>query len=187
LPKYTSRIVINQIKPLCNAYHELVNPFINYDMEKLNGTILKYQNIYQHDMNFGLIKQLEQTLVKNSIQKLTKTYMTLSLSDMAVKVKLRTDKEAEAYLVNMIKDGEIYAMIDQKEGMVMFNDYPEKYDSTEMIQYLNEKMSGMIDYDKKIIEMDREITTHPHYIQKFMNSSQGPVDDLFEQQIVANR
>ncbi len=145
--------------------------------------------MYQHDMNFGLIKQVEQTLIKKSIQKLTKTYMTLSLSDMAVKVKLRTAKEAESYLINMIKDGEIYATINQKDGgMVLFNDNPEKYDNTEMIEYLNDKMFSLIDYDKKIIEMDREITTHPHYIQKCMNSTQtGPVDELFDQPMAVNR
>ena len=116
LPKYTSRIVLTQIKPLCSVYHELASAFVNYDQEKLNLLCQKYHDLFQQDRNFGLIKQLQQSFYKKNIQKLTKTFITLSLSDMANKVKLPSAKDAENLMLNMIKDGEIFATINQKDG-----------------------------------------------------------------------
>ena len=171
LPKYTSRLVINQIKPLCSAYHELANSFVNFDLEKLNMCIQKYYIFYEQDHNMGLVKQLKQSLFKKNIQKLTKTFITLSLNDMAVKVKLSNSKDAEYYVLNMIKDNEIYASINQKANMVSFHDNPEKYDSVQMMDKLNAEMFSCMNYDKKVKELDKEITVHPHYIQKCMASS----------------
>lgn len=117
LPKYTSRIVINQIKPICSIYHELASAFTNFDLDKLNSLVQKYHAILEQDKNFGLVKQLQQSFYKKNIQKLTKTFITLSLADMATKVKLPSAKEAETYMLNMIKDGEIFATINQKDGI----------------------------------------------------------------------
>ncbi len=116
LPKYTSRIVLSQIKPICSIYHELAQAFMSYDQEKLTDLRSKYYDTFVQDKNVGLVMQLEQSLYKKNIQKLTKTYITLSLNDMATKVKLTTAKEAEHLMLNMIKDGEIFATINQKDG-----------------------------------------------------------------------
>ena len=116
LPKYTSRIVVNQIKPICEMYHELAQVFVNSDMVSLNVLCNMYQESFERDGNSGLVKQVKQAFVKNSIQKLTKTFITLSLSDMASKVKLGSASQAQDYMQNMIKDGEIFATINQKDG-----------------------------------------------------------------------
>jgi COP9 signalosome complex subunit 3 len=120
LPKYTSRIVLNQIKPQCSFYHELASAFMNYDQDKLNSTCQKYHDVFSQDGNLGLIKQLQLAFHKKNIQKLTKTFITLSLTDMANKVKLASVKDAENIMLNMIKDGEIFATINQKDGICAF-------------------------------------------------------------------
>lgn len=175
LPKYTSRLVINQIKPLCANYHELASAFTNFDSEKLTLLCQKYQSSFEADKNTGLIKQLQHSFYKKNIQKLTKTFITLSLSDMALKVKLSSAKEAEIYMLNMIKDRDIFATINQKDGMVSFHDNPEKYNNPQIMESLTQKMFGCIQMDSNIKEMDKEIITHPHYIQKCQSIS--VVDD----------
>ena len=184
LPKYTSRIVVNQIKPLCNAYHEVGNAFTSFDLRKLNECITKYSDLFTQDRNMGLIKQLVSAFYKKNIQKLTKTFITLSLSDMATRVQLRSAKEAEIYVLNMIMDGEIFATINQKDGMVSFHDNPEKFDSPSMAQALADEMLACVQLDAKIGEMDKEITLHPHYIQKCMSSCG---DESVDQIVASNR
>jgi tetratricopeptide (TPR) repeat protein len=116
LPKYTSRVVINQVKPNCSLYHDLASAYLKFDMDKLNSLMLKYADVFQQDNNVGLLKQLKNSMYKKNIQKLTKMFITLSLSDMATLVKLGSAKEAEYYVLDMIKDGEIFATINQKDG-----------------------------------------------------------------------
>lgn len=73
-------------------------------------------DVFAQDKNTGLVKQLQQSFYKRNIQMLTKTFITLSLSDMAQKVKLPSAKHAENFMIDMIRNGEIFATINQKDG-----------------------------------------------------------------------
>jgi len=42
-------------------------------------------------------------LYKKNILRLTKTFLTLSLSDMANRVQLSSPREAEQYILNMVR------------------------------------------------------------------------------------
>ncbi|PRD23870.1 UNVERIFIED_CONTAM: cops3 [Trichonephila clavipes] len=95
-----------------------------------------------------------------------KTFLTLSLSDMATKVELEGPAEAEFYVLKMIEDQQIFASINQKDGMVVFKDNPEKYNTPGMFQELEEEMKKCILLDEKLRHMDQEITINTKYIQK---------------------
>ncbi len=95
--------------------------------------------------------------------------MTLSLNDMANKVQLPNAKKAEKQILDMvctkilnsifsqltenkefkkffrfyiqIEDGEIFASINQRDGMVVFLDNPEKYNSPAMYRQIEDDVS----------------------------------------------
>ncbi|XP_030841119.1 COP9 signalosome complex subunit 3-like [Strongylocentrotus purpuratus] len=67
----------------------------------------------------------KSSLYRKNIQRLTKTFLTLSLSDIARRVHLHAPQEAEQYVRNTIEDGEIHATISKQNGMVHFHDNPE--------------------------------------------------------------
>jgi hypothetical protein len=52
--------------------------------------------------NIGLVKQVLASLYKKNIQRLTKTFLTLSLSDVASRVQLSGPSDAEKYILNMV-------------------------------------------------------------------------------------
>jgi COP9 signalosome complex subunit 3 len=52
--------------------------------------------------NMGLVKQVLASLYKKNIQRLTKTFLTLSLSDVASRVQLSGPADAEKYILNMV-------------------------------------------------------------------------------------
>jgi len=54
------------------------------------------------EKNFGMVKQALAALNRNNIQRLTKTYVTLSLSDLAAQAGLGSPAEAEKALLNMV-------------------------------------------------------------------------------------
>ncbi|KAL4240060.1 COP9 signalosome complex subunit 3 [Mactra antiquata] len=166
LPKYTSQVVARYIKPVCQPYHDLVNAYTTNNPEELQRNVEKHQDTYSRDNNLGLVKQCLTSMIKKNIQRLTKTFLTLSLTDMANRVRLSGPKEAEKYVLHMIEDGEIYATINQKDGMVRFHDNPEKYNSSRMLLQLDKEMQKCIQLDSKLKEMDNEIAVNPQYVQK---------------------
>ena len=74
-----------------------------------------------------MARQAYQALFEQNIQRLTKTYITLSLADIADKVKLSSPAEAERRVLKMIEEGKVFAAISQQDGMVVFKDPPEVY------------------------------------------------------------
>ncbi|KAI3364915.1 hypothetical protein L3Q82_001093 [Scortum barcoo] len=166
LPKYTSQIVGRFIKPLSNAYHELAQVYTTNNPAELRSLVNKHSETFTRDNNTGLVKQCLSSLYKKNIQRLTKTFLTLSLQDMASRVQLSGPQEAEKYVLHMIEDGEIYASINQKDGMVCFHDNPEKYNNPAMLHKIDQEMLKCIELDEKLKSMDQEITVNPQFVQK---------------------
>jgi len=166
LPKYTSQVVARYIKPLCQHYHDLATSYQTLNPTEVQNVITKHTDTFNRDKNMGLVKQCVTALYKKNIQRLTKTFLTLSLADMANRVQLSSPQDAEKYVLHMIEDGEIFATINQKDGMVSFHDNPEKFNNVSMLLRLDREMSACISLDEKLREMDREIAVNPQYVQK---------------------
>ncbi|KAG0729014.1 COP9 signalosome complex subunit 3 [Chionoecetes opilio] len=139
IPKYASLVVTRFIKPLSQVYWDLGQAFATNCPDKVCGVINKNQETFTGDQNMGLVKQCLSALYKKNIQRLTRTFLTLSLGDVANRVQLATPQEAQKYILNMIDDGEIHASINQRDGMVVFLDNPERYNSPDMMAQLDKE------------------------------------------------
>ncbi|POI31388.1 hypothetical protein CIB84_004861 [Bambusicola thoracicus] len=179
LPKYTSQIVGRFIKPLSNAYHELAQVYSTNKPSELRNLVNKHSETFTRDNNMGLVKQCLSSLYKKNIQRLTKTFLTLSLQDMASRVQLSGPQEAEKYVLHMIEDGEIFASINQKDGMVCFHDNPEKYNNPAMLHNIDQEMLKCIELDERLKAMDQEITVNPQFVQKVIDLTFCNYSDLF--------
>lgn len=103
LPRYTSQVITRYIKPLSQQYQELAAAYQVNSCEEVQNIITKYQQLFVRDHNMGLVKQVLAYLYKKNIQRLTKTFLTLSLSDVASRVQLSGPAKAEEYILNMVK------------------------------------------------------------------------------------
>ncbi|XP_077281221.1 COP9 signalosome subunit 3 isoform X3 [Temnothorax americanus] len=166
LPRYTSQVINRYIKPLSQQYQEVATAYLVNSCEEVQSIITKYQQVFVRDHNLGLVKQVLAYLYKKNIQRLTKTFLTLSLSDVASRVQLSGPTEAEKYILNMIEDGEIFATINQKDGMVVFHDDPEKYNSPQMLATFEKEMAACTELDKRVLEMEEEVVLTPQYVRK---------------------
>lgn len=102
LPRLTSQVVSRFIKPLSQPYHELATACMANNSEGARNIVTKNQEVFQRDNNLGLTKQVLNSLYRSNIQKLTKTFLTLSLTDVAARVQLSGPAEAEKYILNMV-------------------------------------------------------------------------------------
>ncbi|XP_040830473.1 COP9 signalosome complex subunit 3 isoform X2 [Ochotona curzoniae] len=119
----------------------------------------------------GKVQQLPK-YTSQIVGRFIKTFLTLSLQDMASRVQLSGPQEAEKYVLHMIEDGEIFASINQKDGMVSFHDNPEKYNNPAMLHHMDQEMLKCIELDERLKAMDQEITVNPQFVQKSMGSQE---------------
>ena len=192
-PKYTSSIVQRHLKSLCPQYQEFINAFSTSTLFcptthpppiLTNRTILdstdevhkvaeQHAEAFTKDNNFGLVKQCIQLLYRRNIGRQTQTYLTLSLDAIASSVKLNSAADAEKAVLRMIEDGKIFAQINQKDGMVAFQEDPEKYDTPQMQERLDQEIHKAMDLARTIKKIDREIASSRAYLEKTTMHERG--------------
>ncbi|XP_021727863.1 COP9 signalosome complex subunit 3-like [Chenopodium quinoa] len=165
-PKYTSTVVQRSLKNLTQVYIELVNSYSNGNIAELDTFVQVNKDRFEVDNNLGLVKQVVSSIYKRNIQRLTQTYLTLSLQDIANTVQLNSPKEAEMHVLQMIQDGHIYATINQKDGMVRFLEDPEQYKTCEMIEHIDSSIQRIMALSKKLASVDEQISCDPLYLAK---------------------
>jgi hypothetical protein len=84
----------------------------------VNASVKNIKKLMEEKMR-GLVDQCLISLVKQKIIRLTRTYVTLSVTDIATSAGINVEK-AHEYLVTMGQEGVIDAQIDG--GMVTFRD-----------------------------------------------------------------
>ncbi|CAH9123207.1 unnamed protein product [Cuscuta epithymum] len=165
-PKYASSVAQRNLKNYCQLYLDLANSYSLGKISELETCVQKNRDKYENDNNLGLVQQVVASIYKRNIQRLTQTYLTLSLQDIASAVQLRSPKEAEMHVLQMIEDGEIYATINQKDGMVRFLEDPEQYKSCEMIEHIDSSIQRMMTLSKKLTSMDEQMSCDLSYLAK---------------------
>jgi len=133
--------------------------------ENLLKVVAKHIETFTKDGNFGLVKQVQSAQRRRAIRKLTDTYVTLSLDDMAARAGLSNAAEAERYVLQMIQDGEIFARLDQENGMITFHDNPEHYDSLGMIHKLDGKISEIMRLSNKLKDVHQQIVVTKKHVE----------------------
>ncbi|KAI4350543.1 hypothetical protein L6164_004990 [Bauhinia variegata] len=167
LPKYASSVAQRNLKNFCQEpYIELANSYSTGKIAELEAYVKTNTEKFETDNNLGLVKQVVSSMYKRNIQRLTQTYLTLSLQDIANTVQLNSPKEAEMHVLQMIQDGQIYATINQKDGMVRFLEDPEQYKTCAMIEQIDSSIQRMMALSRKITAMDEQISCDQLYLSK---------------------
>ncbi|CAL9206354.1 unnamed protein product [Musa hybrid cultivar] len=151
---------------LWQPYVDLANCYATGTFSELEGCIQTNLEKFQSDSNLGLVKQVLSSLYKRNIQRLTQTYLTLSLQDIANAAQLKTPREAEMHVLQMIQDGEIFATINQKDGMVSFHEDPEQYKTCGMIEHIDSSIHRLMALSKKLGSLDEHMSCDPAYLTR---------------------
>ncbi|KAL8124225.1 COP9 signalosome complex subunit 3 [Apium graveolens] len=166
VPKYASTVAQRNLKNFTQPYLELAVSYGTGKVAELEACIRQHRERFQNDNNFGLARQVVSSIYKRNIQRLTQTYLTLSLEGIANSVQLNSPREAEMHVLQMIQDGEIHATINQKDGMVRFLEDPEQYKSCAMIERIDSSIERMMTLSKKLTATDELMSCDPAYLSR---------------------
>ncbi|KAJ4882840.1 COP9 signalosome complex subunit 3 [Raphanus sativus] len=166
LPKCASTAAQRHLKSGCMPYYEVGNRYNDGKISELEAVVVAHSSDFENDNNLGLVKQAVASLYKRNILRLTQKYLTLSLQDIANMVQLAYAKEAEMHVLQMIQEGQIHALINQKDGMVRFLEDPEQYKTSEMIEVMDSVIQRTIGLSKNLFAMDESLPCDPLYLGK---------------------
>jgi len=166
LPVYASHIV--QRYAAINGYvQDLAEAFKAGDTAAMNRVAEEKATQIQADQNTGLVKQVVASLQRHKVQLLTKTYLTLSLAEIAKELGIEESRtaEVEELLFDMISNGEINARIDQITGNVSFEDDSEDMDSA-MMDKMQDQLARILGLASRLASFEHEVASSEAYIRK---------------------
>uniref|UniRef100_A0A7S1WCC4 COP9 signalosome complex subunit 3 n=1 Tax=Alexandrium catenella TaxID=2925 RepID=A0A7S1WCC4_ALECA len=166
LPVYASHIVMRYAKSPSYVL-DIAQAFKEGDIAALRRTVDEKAQQIQADRNVGLVKQVVASLQRHKVQTLTKTYLTLSLGEIAREVGMEEAQtaEVEELLFDMISTGEIRARIDQNTGNVFFEDDQDEMD-VRMVNKMQDKLSQILELAQRISSFEQEVVSSEAYIRK---------------------
>eukprot|EP01062_Namystynia_karyoxenos_P082033 TRINITY_DN914_c2_g1_i1.p1 TRINITY_DN914_c2_g1~~TRINITY_DN914_c2_g1_i1.p1 ORF type:complete len:439 (+),score=164.13 TRINITY_DN914_c2_g1_i1:80-1396(+) len=173
-PKHCPPAVGKTIKRYCSEYNELADKFEKKELDKLTDCINKHRNIFEDDRNWGLVCQVQKAYTRQAISRLTNTYDTLSLDDIAKNAGLQSGAAAEALIVEMVDQGQISARIDERNGMVTFTDAQP----TDLYDRMLETMEKVKAMATRIEQLDESVQVSREYVQKSLQRDPGLRDEL---------
>jgi len=168
LPVYCSHIVQRYTKSPGYVI-DISEAFKQGDAAALERVVEEKAAAIQADNNMGLVKQVVASLRHHKVRTLTKTYLTLSIAEIAHELGLAESntREAEDLLFEMISRGEISARIDQSTGNVAFEDDQDESDvGPEMVEKLQDRMQSILELAQRIGAFEHEVVSSEAYIRK---------------------
>ncbi|KAK5583584.1 hypothetical protein RB653_005182 [Dictyostelium firmibasis] len=183
-PRCTPAVVQRNIKSHCKPYTEFVQSFSNGSLNDIINKSSSGAEFFQKDNNWGLVKLSIKSIHRRNIKKLTQTFMTLSISDIAEKVNIPKAK-AEQFVLKMIEEGEIFATINQKDGMVTFDECFEDFSGPAILNDLDRNINNIVSLESKIKDMDEKISLSNGYLKKLasgkgtqLSQYEDPMEDI---------
>jgi len=164
LPSYTDEVVNKKLSKLeqCKKYKELENMFSTLSSEmNMNVKRIKKLSSFKSKDNAGIVKQTTRAYTRKVIQKLTQTYVTMSFEEIAKEIGLtgeNANEIVERHLLSMIENNEIFAYINHSNGgMVSFYDDPERYNSNDTMEKINDCIKTVSELNDKVLGYNRSI------------------------------
>lgn len=188
-PRLTAPIVLRHLDTLSAPYLDLSKAYHQSSSLSISGShgsvselirlTESHADVFLADRNLGLIKQIIKRIVKKQITKLTQTYITYGLADIATQVNLvpaATSAQqppqpppaqiAERYVFDMICANEVFAKLNSQASMVQFLDDPEEYDTTPFIDAMDARIGDVAALSEKLSEVEKRLQLTPAYLIK---------------------
>lgn len=100
--KHVTLFLNRSLGSLVTPYDKLADAYATNSIFKLNDVVEDNEQEYIRDANMGMVKQVVESLLKVNMQRLTKTFLTLPLADMATKVNVSSVYEAKKHILKMV-------------------------------------------------------------------------------------
>ncbi|KAI8464947.1 MAG: hypothetical protein J3K34DRAFT_99745 [Monoraphidium minutum] len=166
LPRFTSSRVRQAVESEGKAYAELAAAYSSFNRERLRKAAEHHLPAFQLDGNLGLVKQVLASAPARAIQRLTRTFLTLSLSDIAAHAGLAGPERAEAEILRMVESGQVHARIDEATGMVTFSEDPEAYTSAGTAATLDAAIARAVELSERVASLNEAVLLEGAYAAK---------------------
>ena len=180
LPNQAVSAVQKSLESHCSTYLLFGDCFEHANYSQAKSLLDQHQQSWDSDGNLGLITLCCEAMVGKRISQLTKTFLTLSLSNIEnilgqVALQFIAPISLESKIRGMITDGEISASIakeeDEASAIVIFRDGTERFDTNLTSDLIVSQIGNIVKSSESINSLSRSISITPSFISATSKST----------------
>eukprot|EP01041_Mallomonas_annulata_P011566 gene11566-24186_t len=151
------RATFNQIelRKALRPYLLLTQTVRNGDLQEFYKVVQQYSVAFESDKNYSLVHRLGHNVVKTGLRKISISYSSISLADIAMKLHLHSIASAEYICAKAIRDGVIEATIDHTSGCLTSNEVIDVYSTEEPQKAFHRRIAFCLDVHNEAVKSMR--------------------------------
>ena len=100
-------------------------------LDEFEDAITQHSAAFRRDGTYTLILRLRQNVIKTGIRMMSLSYSRISLRDICIRLKLKSEESAEYIVAKAIRDGVIEASLDREKGFMKSKEVGDVYATRE--------------------------------------------------------
>lgn len=161
-------------------YHLIEQHYLVNDLSPAVLSSEAVMPMLAEDGNYGLAKQVLESMYTHRIEKISKAYMSISLDKLTTLVGGGyTPSSMERKLLHMNKQGTIIAKLNNITGLVTFHDLTSKYtDSVAFLASMRAQLNETAQLSGQLRSVHMEVLSSEKYLKKSVATSLGKVEGV---------
>lgn len=163
---------ISRLRKNASEYMELAHAYERRDRKRVEQVFISSREYFEKQGHLGLVKQVLAALSKELIARLTNSFVTMKISDVAWRGGLPNETAAHAILIDMIRDGKINASIDDRKSIVRFMDNDVADENAIARNLSSGYMNDCVNIVQRVESFREEMESDPNYLMKEVTQAQ---------------
>ena len=136
-------------------YFQLTQAVRTGNLIRFNEVLKEFSPKFAQDETYTLIIRLRHNVIKTGVRMINMSYSRISLADIAVKLLLDSQEDAEYIVAKAIKDGVIEAAIDHDRRFVQSKDTLDVYTTSEPQAAFHQRIEFCLDIHNQSVKAMR--------------------------------
>ncbi|PXF46688.1 COP9 signalosome complex subunit 3 [Gracilariopsis chorda] len=158
----------SRLRSFSSEYTELATAYERMDRCQTVQLFESNRDTFEKHGNLGLVKQVMRTLTDALIERLTNSFVTMNIANVASRVGQSNEEHVHQVLLRMIEQGKINARIDDRKRVVRLIDAQRDVDERLFAQVSGALMQQSLQVLQRIDEFREKLQTDPAYVGKTM-------------------
>lgn len=163
----------SRMRKVASEYVELAHAYENNDREQTRKILESNRDHFDKQSHLGLVKQVSNALTKQLIVRLTNSFVTMKMEDVASRAGLSSPQEAQTVILEMIQHDKIHASIDDRKGVVHLMDNDVKENGSLPPNISNSYMNDCLSILQRIEVFREKLKSDPVYVMKELTAQQN--------------
>lgn len=146
---------------------ELASAYEKRDMIQMRQVFQSNRDYFEKQGTLGLVKQVMNSVSKEIIVQLTKSFVTMNMADVACRAGLTDEDEAHTAIVELLGSGRINASINERTGVVRFLENDTAIEERIANELSSNHMDDCVNIVQRVEAFREGMELDPNFLQEW--------------------